>query len=180
VVKIELLRHLELRSCSKDRDFAFEAAPFHVSTAPLSSTSSLDQILLNSSNDRKCLPNLEEIVRTMDSKYKQHKNPFFGHLTLSTSGPLDCALTGVAILRNPYFNKGSAFTAEERDTFELHGLLPCNVQSLDEQVRRAYHQYSTRENDLAKNTFMSSLRLQNEVLFYKVRRLGTHRVTSLR
>jgi malate dehydrogenase (oxaloacetate-decarboxylating) len=104
----------------------------------------------------------------MDPKYKQHKNPFFGDLLLSTSGPLDCALIGLALLRNPYFNKGSAFTREERDTFELHGLLPCNVQTLDEQVRRAYHQYSTRENDLAKNTFMSSLRLQNEVLFYKV------------
>jgi hypothetical protein len=104
----------------------------------------------------------------MDAKYKEHKHPFFGDLPLSTSGPLDCALTGLALLRNPYFNKGSAFSAEERTTFELHGLLPTNVQNLEEQVKRAYHQYSTRENDLAKNTFMTSLRMQNEILFYRV------------
>src|ERR1700753_2795064 len=104
----------------------------------------------------------------MDAKYKEQKHPFFGDLALSTSGPLDCALTGVALLRNPYFNKGSAFTEEEREAFSLHGLLPSNVQTLDEQIQRAYHQYSTRENDLAKNSFMSSLRIQNEVLFYRV------------
>jgi malate dehydrogenase (oxaloacetate-decarboxylating) len=104
----------------------------------------------------------------MDSKYKAHKHPMFGDLPLSTSGPVDVALDGLALLRNPYFNKGSAFTKQERDDFDLHGLLPVNVQSLKEQVDRAYHQFSTRPDDLAKNTFMSSMRMQNEVLFYKV------------
>ena len=54
--------------------------------------------------------------------------------------------------------------------FKLHGLLPPNIQTLEEQVQRAYEQYSSRPNDLAKNTFMSSMREQNEVLFYKVYR----------
>lgn len=47
------------------------------------------------------------------------KNPKYGHLPLSTSGPLECALTGSAVLNHPYFNKGSAFTAEERRDFKL-------------------------------------------------------------
>lgn len=105
----------------------------------------------------------------MDPRYKQHKHPFWGDMPLSTSGPLECALTGVALLRNPYFNKGSAFTARERKDFQLHGLLPPHVQTLEEQVKRAYKQYSERADDLAKNTFMNSMRTQNEVLFYRVR-----------
>jgi malate dehydrogenase (oxaloacetate-decarboxylating) len=52
-------------------------------------------------------------------------------------------------------------------------LLPTNIQTLDEQVERAYAQYSSRPNDLAKNTFMTSLKEQNEVLYYKVCNLVT-------
>ncbi|MCJ1309366.1 NAD-dependent malic enzyme, mitochondrial [Agyrium rufum] len=99
---------------------------------------------------------------------KEEKNPRFGHLELSTSGPEECALTGSALLQSPYHNKGSAFTAKERADFNLHGLLPPNVQTLDEQVKRAYEQYASRPNDLAKNTFMTSMKEQNEVLYYRL------------
>jgi malate dehydrogenase (oxaloacetate-decarboxylating) len=71
-------------------------------------------------------------------------------------------------LHNSYFNKGSAFTKEERHEFRLHGLLPPNIQTLDEQVARAYEQYSSRPNDLAKNTFMASMKAQDQVLYYRV------------
>ncbi|KAH3946593.1 malic enzyme [Parastagonospora nodorum] len=104
----------------------------------------------------------------MSFNSKQQKNQKFGHLPLSTSGAQETTLTGNALLRTPYFNKGSAFTKEERDTFKLHGLLPTNIQTLDEQVKRAYAQYSSRPNDLAKNTFMTSLKEQNEVLYYRL------------
>ncbi|KAF2669030.1 malic-domain-containing protein [Microthyrium microscopicum] len=93
----------------------------------------------------------------MDPGFKQEKHPFWGELKLSTSGRLECALSGLAVLRHPYFNKGSAFTAKERTDFELHGLLPPHVQTLQEQ-----------EDDLAKNSFMNSMRVQNEVLFYRL------------
>lgn len=96
----------------------------------------------------------------------------FGHLPLSTSGPLECALRGTVLLNHPYFNKGSAFTKEERQDFGLSGLLPPNIQTLEQQVQRAYQQYSTRQDDLAKNTFLSSMKEQNEVLFFKVRRFS--------
>ncbi|KAI9673593.1 MAG: NAD-dependent malic enzyme, mitochondrial [Caeruleum heppii] len=75
---------------------------------------------------------------------------------------------GAALLRAPYFNKGSAFPAKERKEFKLEGLLPSNVQTLDEQVRRAYQQFESRPNALAKNTFMTSMKEQNEVLYYKL------------
>ena len=96
------------------------------------------------------------------------KNSKFGHLPLSTSGPIDCALTGASLLNSPYLNKGSAFPPEERWRFNLTSLLPQGVQSLDSQVKRAYQQYASRADDLAKNTFLTSLKDQNEVLFYKV------------
>ncbi|KAH6853141.1 hypothetical protein B0I37DRAFT_358615, partial [Chaetomium sp. MPI-CAGE-AT-0009] len=94
--------------------------------------------------------------------------PKFSHLPLSTSGPLKCALKGTVLLNNPYFNKGSAFTKEERHDFELSGLLPQSIQTLDQQVQRAYEQYSARPDDLAKNTFLTSMKDQNEVLYFKL------------
>lgn len=98
---------------------------------------------------------------------KDHSSKF-SHLPLTTSGPQDCAVSGTALLNTPYFNKGSAFPAEERVEFNLTGLLPHNVQTLEQQVHRAYQQYSEQQGDLAKNTFMTSMRDQNEVLFYRV------------
>ncbi|KAF2727173.1 hypothetical protein EJ04DRAFT_582214 [Polyplosphaeria fusca] len=98
----------------------------------------------------------------MSTHSKEQKKP------LSTSGHLETCLTGNALLRTPYFNKGSAFTREERDTFKLHGLLPPNVQTLEDQVQRAYEQYSSRPTHLAKNTFMTSMKEQNEVLYYRL------------
>ena len=108
-------------------------------------------------------------THNMSSQHpKDTKNPKFGHLPLSTSGPEECALTGTALLRSPYHNKGSAFLPSERNEFKLYGHLPPNVQTLEEQVRRAYQQYSSRSDELAKNTFMESMKAQNEVLYYKV------------
>lgn len=77
-------------------------------------------------------------------------------------------MQGSELLRSPYYNKGSAFSLEERDSFRLHNLLPSNIQTLEEQVQRAYEQYSTRPDDLAKNTFMTSMKEQNVVLYFKV------------
>ena len=88
---------------------------------------------------------------------------------LSTSGPLECALKGTVLLNHPFFNKGSAFTPEERRDFELSGLLPQSVQTLEQQADRAYQQYLSRPDDLAKNTFLASMKEQNNVLYYKVR-----------
>lgn len=97
-----------------------------------------------------------------------HKHPKYGKLPLSTSGPLECAIKGTVLLNHPYFNKGSAFTKEERRDFDLAGLLPQSIQTLEQQAARAYQQYSTRADDLAKNTFLTSMKEQNEVLYFKL------------
>ena len=78
------------------------------------------------------------------------------------------AMQGGSLLHSSRFNKGTAFSDEERIAFKLQGLLPPNRQSLDEQVQRAYQQYSSRNDDLAKNTFMASMKMQSEVLYYSV------------
>ncbi len=92
----------------------------------------------------------------------------FNSLPLSTSGPQDCALNGRALMNTPYLNKGSAFTQEERDEFDLDGLLPSRINDLEEQVARAYDQYNTHKTALGKNVFMSSMKEQNEVLYYRL------------
>jgi malate dehydrogenase (oxaloacetate-decarboxylating) len=100
----------------------------------------------------------------------------WSHLPLSTSGPIDCAVSGSVLLNTPYFNHGSAHSQQERRDFDLTGLLPTGVQTLEQQVKRAYQQYSSRQDDLAKNTFLTSLKEQNLVLYYRVRHVdGTIR-----
>jgi malate dehydrogenase (oxaloacetate-decarboxylating) len=75
---------------------------------------------------------------------------------------------GRALLRNPRYNRGTAFTAEERASLGLDGLLPPAVLSLGDQALRAYEQFGAQPDDLARNTFLASVRQRNEVLFYKL------------
>ena len=87
---------------------------------------------------------------------------------LTVEGPIECSLSGFQLLNSPLFNKGSAFTEEERKAFGLEGLLPAQVNTLDEQVERAYKQLSYLKTPLAKNDFCTSMRIQNKVLFYEL------------
>jgi malate dehydrogenase (oxaloacetate-decarboxylating) len=79
---------------------------------------------------------------------------------------------GRELLRDPRWNRGTAFTTEERAALGLQGLLPAAVLSLDEQASRAYAQYQVQPTDLAKNDFLAALHDRNEVLYYKL--LGDH------
>lgn len=88
----------------------------------------------------------------------------FSRLPLSTSGEQECALTGQALLQTPFLNKGSAFTKEEREAFGLNGLLPSRINTLKNQVERAYDQYRTHRTPLGRNIYMTSLNDQNEVV----------------
>ncbi|ODV75577.1 malate dehydrogenase (oxaloacetate-decarboxylating) [Cyberlindnera jadinii NRRL Y-1542] len=87
---------------------------------------------------------------------------------LSAVGPIECSLNGFQLLNSPLFNKGSAFTLEERAAFGLEGLLPAQVNDLNAQVERAYKQLCYLKTPLAKNDFCSSMRVQNKVLFYEL------------
>lgn len=87
---------------------------------------------------------------------------------LSIEGPIECDLQGFQLLNSPIFNKGSAFTREEREAFGLEGLLPSSINTLDEQIERAYSQFCYLKTPLAKNDFLVSMRIQNKVLYYEL------------
>jgi malate dehydrogenase (oxaloacetate-decarboxylating)(NADP+) len=75
---------------------------------------------------------------------------------------------GVALLRDPALNKGTAFTEEERDMLGLRGLLPPRVHSMDEQMLRVLGNLRRKPNDLEKYVFLISLQDRNKTLFYRV------------
>ena len=77
-------------------------------------------------------------------------------------------LKGKEVLSNPFLNKGTAFTKEEREELGLDGLLPPRVLTLEEQVNRAYEQYSIRTTNLFKNGLLNDLYNRNIVLFYRL------------
>jgi hypothetical protein len=76
------------------------------------------------------------------------------------------ALRGEALLTNPRFNKGTAFSLRERREFGLDGRLPFKVATLDEQCQRSYDQMNSQESPLHKNSFLQSLKDQNHVLYF--------------
>ena len=74
----------------------------------------------------------------------------------------------MALLDTPMLNKGTAFTEEEREIFGLKGLLPPYVETLDEQVIRAYEAYRRKSEDLERYIYLRALQDRNEVLFYRL------------
>jgi malate dehydrogenase (oxaloacetate-decarboxylating) len=76
--------------------------------------------------------------------------------------------TGYDLLVNPRLNKGSAFTLEERQRFQLEGKLPHHVETIEEQTQRIYHQYQSQNGDLGKNIYLNNLHDTNETLFYRL------------
>ena len=75
-------------------------------------------------------------------------------------------LAGYQLLGDSFLNKGTAFTEPERDEFELHGLLPSRVASLDEQVSRRLQALRGFSTDLERYAFLRELQDTNETVFY--------------
>lgn len=70
------------------------------------------------------------------------------------------------ILNDPFLNKGTAFTQEERKELDLIGLLPPYVQTIEEQAAQTYAQMQTKVNDLEKRLFLMEIFNTNRTLFY--------------
>lgn len=70
------------------------------------------------------------------------------------------------ILNNPFLNKGTAFTMEEREKLGLIGLLPPHVQTIEEQAEETYAQMQTKANNLEKRLFLMQIFNTNRTLFY--------------
>ena len=77
-------------------------------------------------------------------------------------------LHGPELLATPILNKGTAFTEDERTALGLHGLLPPYIETLEEQVARAYAAYAEYENELGRHINLRALQDNNEVLFYRL------------
>lgn len=74
--------------------------------------------------------------------------------------------TAQEILNDPFINKGTAFTLEERKALNLVGLLPTTVQTLEEQTEQTYKEYQKKVSDLEKRIYLMTLFNTNRTLFY--------------
>ena len=94
--------------------------------------------------------------------YQIIRTPETGEWTVVTS------IKGQHLLTSPQLNKGTAFTLEERRIFGLQGKLPNRVETIEEQVKRAYLQFSAYTDTLQQNIYLNNLHDKNQVLFYKL------------
>ncbi|SLM62565.1 MULTISPECIES: NAD-dependent malic enzyme [Dickeya] len=93
-------------------------------------------------------------------------------LEYESKRPLYIPYAGPILLEFPLLNKGSAFSDAERAQFNLHGLLPEAVETIEEQAERAWRQYQEFKNDMEKHVYLRNIQDTNETLFYRL--LETH------
>jgi malate dehydrogenase (oxaloacetate-decarboxylating) len=79
---------------------------------------------------------------------------------------LQVSLSGFNLINSPRLNKGTAFSEQERDIFDLHGLLPPHVGTLEEQIARRLHALDRQLTPFSKYAFLRDLQDTNETLFY--------------
>ncbi len=84
------------------------------------------------------------------------------------SDAISTRLTGSTLLNDPLLNKASAFSQSERAGLGLDGLLPPQIETLDEQAERAYEAYQQKDTDLERHIYLRSLQDTNEVLLYRL------------
>lgn len=94
--------------------------------------------------------------------FKINRNEQTGEFFIETS------ISGRHLLSTPQLNKGTAFTHDERRVFKLQGTLPNRVETLDEQIKRAYVQFSAYTSRLQQNIYLLNLHDKNQILFYKL------------
>ncbi|MEH2920258.1 NAD-dependent malic enzyme [Samsonia erythrinae] len=89
-------------------------------------------------------------------------------LEYESKRPLYIPYAGPILLEFPLLNKGSAFTEEERADFNLAGLLPEAVETIEEQAERAWRQYQEFKHDIEKHVYLRNIQDTNETLFYRL------------
>ncbi|MCF6312688.1 MAG: NAD-dependent malic enzyme [Verrucomicrobiales bacterium] len=82
--------------------------------------------------------------------------------------PLYIRYAGPVLLETPLLNKGSAFTLQERRAFNLEGLLPYQIETIEQQVERSYQQFSQFDNDLDKHIYLRNIQDANETLYLRL------------
>ncbi|MBN1222713.1 MAG: NAD-dependent malic enzyme [Candidatus Aminicenantes bacterium] len=95
-------------------------------------------------------------------RFIQQRDPFTGEEYI------EVPFKGRRLVEHPIYNKGTAFTEEERETLELAGLYPERVSNLEIQCRRSYGHYLEKNTDLEKYIYLISLQDRMETLFYRL------------
>ena len=75
---------------------------------------------------------------------------------------------GQTRLNDPFLNRGTAYTQEQREQYHLEGMLPPKQQTLEEQAREVYLQYQEKKTNLEKRIFLMTVFNTNRVLFFKI------------
>ncbi|MCG8334070.1 MAG: NAD-dependent malic enzyme [Proteobacteria bacterium] len=91
-------------------------------------------------------------------KWRDHKGRLFTPVSVD----------GLDLISDRNLNKGTAFTMEEREEFHLRGLIPPNVQTLEDQKVRVYEGFCAAPSDIDKYIYLRSLQDRNETLFYSL------------
>ncbi len=73
---------------------------------------------------------------------------------------------GQSVVRNPFLNKGTAFTKEDREKFFLDGILPPHISTLTEQLERTWESLKAKPDSIEKYIYLRSLQDRNETLYY--------------
>lgn len=87
---------------------------------------------------------------------------------MSTTEPLAVSQRGRSLLTRPVLNKGTAFTADERDAFDLHGLLPTHVETLEQRADRVRMQLALETTDIGRHVLLREVQDEDETLFLRV------------
>ncbi len=95
-------------------------------------------------------------------KYILQRDPFTGEEYV------EVPFKGRRLVEHPIYNKGTAFTQEEREAFELFGLFPETVATLEIQTRRSYGHYLSKSEDLDKYIYLLALQDRMETLFFRL------------
>lgn len=82
--------------------------------------------------------------------------------------PVTISYAGPTLLSTPILNKGCAFSEQERKDFDLTGLLPHRLETIEQQVERAYQQYSSFDDAINKHIYLRATQDKNETLFYRL------------
>ncbi len=87
---------------------------------------------------------------------------------MTNKRPLYIRYAGPILLETPLLNKGSAFSPEEKRAFNLEGMLPYQIETIEQQVERSYQQFSQFEDDLDKHIYLRNIQDTNETLYLRL------------
>lgn len=111
---------------------------------------------------------MDQVARITSSPTTLHIGIEFDMNTGRTTEEFSIEKRGTLLVEDPLLNKGTAFTTEERIKHGLLGLLPPHVDTLEEQVERAYEAFCDFNEPINKHIYLRQLQDENETLFYRL------------